>query len=217
MLALPSLKGRAIMSKFTDYIGSQFGNPRGFVGKVCCVIMNVINKAMYKNTVALMNVQPGEKVLDIGYGNGYLLQRLYKKTKADLYGIDISQDMMDQATRRNATAASNGHLHLQVGDCCALPFDDKTFAAVSSINTIYFWSDTVKGLSEIRRVLKPGAAFYNVVYTREWLDKLSYTRKGFKKFEPEQLMELGRQAGFENIQIKDIVKGKSFVVIYTKA
>lgn len=205
------------MSKFTDYIGSQFGNPRGFVGKVCCFIMNVINKAMYKNTVALMNVLPGEKVLDIGYGNGYLLQRLYKKTKADMYGIDISQDMMDQATRRNKNAARNGNLHLQVGDCCGLPFDAASFAAVSSINTIYFWSDTVKGLSEIRRVLKPGAAFYNVVYTREWLDKLSYTRKGFKKFEPEQLMELGRQAGFENIQVLDIVKGKSFVVVYTKA
>lgn len=114
------------MSKFTDYIGSQFGNPRGFVGKVCCIIMNVIN-------------------------------------------------------------------------------------------TVYFWSDTVKGLSEIRRVLKPGATFYNVVYTREWLDKLSYTKKGFKKFEPELLMDFGRQAGFENVQIKDIVKGKSFVVIYTKA
>lgn len=204
------------MSRFSEYIGSQFGNPRGFVGKVCCVIMNVINNAMYKNTVALMDVRPGEKVLDIGYGNGYLLQLLYKKTKADLYGIDISQDMMDQATRRNATAASNGHLHLQVGDCCSLPFENDSFSAVSSINTIYFWPDTVKGLSEIHRVLKPGAAFYNVVYTKEWLDKLSYTKKGFKKFESEQLKDLGRLAGFEKVQIKNIVKGKSFVAVYTK-
>lgn len=27
--------------------------------------------------------------------------------------------------------------------------------------------------------------FYNVVYTKEWMDKLSYTEKGFQKFEPE--------------------------------
>ena len=32
-----------IMSKFTDYIGSQFGNPRGIIGKICCIIMNIIN------------------------------------------------------------------------------------------------------------------------------------------------------------------------------
>ena len=35
------------MSKFTEYIGSQFGNPHGFVGRICCVIMNVIMD--YKN------------------------------------------------------------------------------------------------------------------------------------------------------------------------
>ena len=58
------------MSKFTEYIGSQFGNPRGFVGKVCCVIMNVINKAMYKNTVSLIDIPSGSNLLDIGYGNG---------------------------------------------------------------------------------------------------------------------------------------------------
>lgn len=55
------------------------------------------------------------------------------------------------------------------------------FAAVTSINTVYFWNNTVKGLSEIRRVLKLGATFYNVVYTKEWLDKLFYTKKGFQK------------------------------------
>ena len=71
------------MSKFSEYIGSQFGNPRGFVGAVCCVIMNVINRAMYKNTVALVDVSPDDKVLDIGFGNGYLLQLLYNKCKCD--------------------------------------------------------------------------------------------------------------------------------------
>lgn len=89
-------------------------------------------------------------------------------------------------------------------------------SAITSINTIYFWSNTEKGLSEIRRVLKPGKSFYNVVYTKEWLDKLSYTQKGFKKFEPEQLVELGEKVGFDKIDVHNIVKGKSFVVIYTK-
>ena len=53
------------MSKFIEYIGSQFGNPRGSIGKVCCLIMNVINKAMYRRTVSLLKVESGEKVLDM--------------------------------------------------------------------------------------------------------------------------------------------------------
>ena len=204
------------MSKFTEYIGSQFGNPRGFVGKVCCVIMNIINNAMYRNTVSLIEVSSNGNILDIGYGNGYLLNCIYKKTKANLYGIDISEDMKIQATKRNRAALHDEKLFLDTGDCCSLKYDDDFFEVVTSINTVYFWEDTTKGLSEIHRTLKDGGSFYNVVYTKEWLDKLSYTEKGFKKFGPEELTEFGRNAGFKNIQVKDIVKGRSFVVIYTK-
>lgn len=204
------------MSKLTEYIGSQFGNPRGFVGKVCCVIMNIINKSMYKNTVSLIDISSESNLLDIGYGNGYLLTCVYKKTKANLYGIDISEDMKIQATKRNKKAVRAGKLFLDTGDCCDLKYSDDFFEAVTSINTVYFWEDTIKGLSEIHRTLKSGGSFYNVVYTKEWLDKLSYTEKGFKKYGLEELAKFGKAAGFENIQVKDIVKGKSFVVIYTK-
>lgn len=204
------------MGKFTEYIGSQFGNPRGFVGKVCCIIMNIINNAMYKNTVSLVEISSDGNILDIGYGNGYLLKSIYKKTKANLYGIDISEDMKVQATKRNKAASNDGKLFLDTGDCCDLKYADDFFGAVTSINTVYFWEDTIKGLSEINRTLKAGGSFYNVVYTKEWLDKLSYTKKGFKKFGPDELTAFGRAAGFENIQVRDILKGKSFVVIYTK-
>lgn len=204
------------MSKFTEYIGSQFGNPHGFIGRVCCVIMNVINKAMYKNTVSAIDINSGDKVLDIGYGNGYLLHLIYKKCNTELYGIDISADMKKQAVKRNKKAEKNGQLFLEIGDCCDLPYENNVFSVVSSINTVYFWNDVVKALTEIRRVLKTDKSFYNVVYTKEWLDTLSYTEKGFKKYDPEQLIEFGRAAGFEQIQVKDIIKGKSFVVIYTK-
>lgn len=204
------------MGKFTEYIGSQFGNPRGFVGKVCCIIMNIINKKMYKNTVAIVNIESGQKVLDIGYGNGYLLKCLDKKFSPELYGIDISEDMLTEATKRNKRANNAGRLHLEIGDCCNLKYEDNMFASVTSINTVYFWSDTVKGLSEIKRVLMPGGSFINMVYTKEWLDALSYTKKGFKKFDPEELIELGRKAGFSDIRVEEIVKGKSFAVVYTR-
>lgn len=204
------------MSKFTEYIGRQFGDPHGFVGKVCCIIMNVINKRMYLKVVDEVRLSGGEKLLDIGYGNGYLLQKLYKKAKAELYGIDISEDMKTKAENRCKNAKSDGRLFLRVGDCCDLPYDDEMFSAVTSVNTVYFWSDTVKGLSEIRRTLKTGGSFYNIVYTKEFLDKLSYTKKGFRKFSPEELTELGRKSGFDNIEVRDIVKEKSFAVIYTK-
>lgn len=205
------------MSKFSEYIGSQMGNPRGLVGLFCCKIMNVINRKMYKKTISLLNLKEKQKLLDIGYGNGYFLKLADKTFNCNLYGIDISDGMKTLSLKRNRRALKAKRLNLDIGDCCNLSFEDNFFDSVSSINTVYFWSDTVKGLSEIRRCLVPGGIFINVVYTKEWLDALKYTEKGFKKFEPSELVEFGKQAGFETIEIMEIVKGKSFAVVYRKS
>lgn len=178
--------------------------------------MDTINKAMYKSIVVDIDLNENSKILDIGYGNGYLIQKLYKKCNANIYGIDISEDMKNIAERRNNKAVSNGKLQLFVGDCCNLDFEDEIFDAVTSVNTIYFWNDTLKGLSEIKRTLKPGGVFYNVVYSKEWLKKLSYTKKGFKFFEKEDYISLGKQAGFSDISIKEIAYGKSYMIKYIK-
>lgn len=205
-----------VMGKFANYIGSQFGNPRGIIGKGCCVIMNIINKAMYRRVVSFLRAKEDTNILDIGYGNGYLTQQLYKRYRANIYGIDISEDMRNTANKRNSKGVAEGKVHLEVGDCCKLSYDDGFFDSVVSINTIYFWNDTVKGLEEINRTLKDNGAFYNVIYTKKWLQRLSYTKKGFKLFEKEELISLGKQAGFSDIQIVDISKGKSFAVVYKK-
>lgn len=204
------------MSKFTEYIGQQFGNPHGFAGFVCCKLMNMINRRMYKETVSRLKLNQNQLLLDIGYGNGYLLHMADRKFNCSLYGIDISAAMKTLAQKRNKRADKQGRLNLEIGDCCNLQFENDTFDAISSINTVYFWADTVKGLCEIKRCLRENGIFINVVYTKEWLDALKYTEKGFKKFEPEELVALGREAGFENIEVRQIVKGKSFAVVYRK-
>ena len=204
------------MSKFTEYIGSQFGNPRGIIGKCCCLLMNSINRSMYRSVATSFTLNEKYKVLDIGYGNGYLIEQIYKKYKPDIFGIDISEDMMKIATKRNHKAVENGKIKLRVGDCCELDFENNKFNVVTSINTIYFWNDTLKGLYEIYRILKKDGVFYNVVYSKEWLEKLSYTEKGFKLFNKDEFVALGEKVGFSNISIKQISKGKSYIVQYRK-
>lgn len=204
------------MSKFSEYIGSQFGNPRGVVGSVCCLIMNIINNAMYRNVMSNMRLSEQSKVLDVGYGNGYLIKKLYKRYHPDIYGIDISEDMRLSAENRNHRAVESGKVHLTVGDCCRLEYGDDFFDAVTSVNTIYFWDDTLEGLREILRTLKPGGAFYNAVYTKKFLQKLSYTKTGFKFFEREDYVALGKKAGFSEVEVLTVAKGRSLVVEFRK-
>lgn len=202
------------MGKLSRYIGSQFGNPRGIVGKICCVCMNIINNKMYKKIVSQLASE--KDILDIGYGNGYLIQEIYKKTKARISGIDISNDMQIAASKRNAEGVEKGDIILGIGDCCDLKFDDMSFDAVTTVNTIYFWSDTVKGLKEIRRVLKDKGVFYNAVYTREWLNRTSYTKEGFKIFDKDEYISLAKEAGFSDVTIINIIDGTNFLVVCKK-
>jgi ubiquinone/menaquinone biosynthesis C-methylase UbiE len=202
--------------KFTEYIGSQFGNPRGLVGKLCCVIMNVVNKKLYCKVSDTVLKHSGRKILDVGVGNGHLEKMLSGKSDVVVTGIDISEDMIKNASKRNHTAVQQGRVVLTLGDCCNLQFPDGTFDAVTSINTIYFWQDTIKGLSEIRRVLKADGIFVSAVYSQEWLKRVSYTKKGFKFFSIKDYISDGKKAGFSDVIIEDIVKGKSYLIKYAK-
>jgi ubiquinone/menaquinone biosynthesis C-methylase UbiE len=178
--------------------------------------MNLVNQKMYKSVSDAVWNHNSRDILDIGFGNGYLEQRLSKRSNVTIRGIDISEDMLASATKRNRVAVEQGRVVLSLGDCCQLDFHDQTFDAVTSVNTIYFWSDTVKGLSEIKRVLKDQGIFVNAVYAQEWLKKLSYTKQGFQFFSKEDYISDGKQAGFSHVTIEEIVSGKIYLIKYTK-
>lgn len=198
----------------TEYIGSQFGNPRGIVGKICCILMNIINKKMYIKVSDTVLKNSSEDILDIGFGNGFLEKRLSMQHGVKISGIDVSEDMITSAAKRNKTAVEQGRVTLSLGDCCNLEFQDGMFDAVISVNTIYFWSDTVKGLSEIKRVLKDNGIFVSAVYSQEWLKKMSYTKKGFKFFSKKDYISDGKKAGFSDVIIEEIANGKSYLIKY---
>lgn len=168
--------------------------------------MNRVNGSMYHGIVRNLELSKKTKLLDIGFGNGYLESLIYKKKHCSIYGIDISEDMVKAAAERNRQGIENGDIHLSVGDCCDLRFEGNAFDIVTTMNTIYFWSDTMKGMQEIYRVLKKGGLFYNAVVTKEGLDSIFYTKNGFRKFTEKEYARMGRQAGFRKISAQRLGK-----------
>ena len=185
------------MGKISGYIGSQFVNPHGLVGFFCRRTINRQNKKMYEKIISLAGEKSFQKILDIGYENDFMIKTLDKKFSPEIFGIA-------------------GKINFSQDKSSTLPFESEFFDAIFSVNSIYFWDDTLRALKEIHRCMKDGAVFYNAVYTREWMDSRSYTERGFKKFEPVELIVLGREAGFEKILVHEIVHRKSFVVEYRK-
>ena len=86
------------MGKLGDYLASQCGNPRGVIGKIMTWAMNRANNVMYKGIIEEINISPKTKILDVGFGNGYLEKLIIRKSPCSITGIDISEDMVRKAT-----------------------------------------------------------------------------------------------------------------------
>jgi len=197
---------------FKQYWARQFGKPTGFCGKIATFIMNRLNG---KNYEAVISQAPKSgEILDIGFGNGYLIKKLAVKTDATIHGIDISKDMVRAATKRNKKAVKDGRVVLTMGATDNIPCDTQ-FDFIYTVNTVYFWENLSQGLSAIRDKIKDGGVFMNVLFTNEFLNKHSYTQYGFAKYEPEELLKTTIEAGF-TAEIIEIEKDKSYYILATK-
>ena len=110
-----------------------------------------------RDIVRHFGLKPGDRVLDIGCAKGFLVKDLMLACPGlEVYGLDISEYALMHCEDEVV-----GRLHL--GSATRLPFPDRSFDAVISINTIHNLEaeSVVVALQEIER-LAPGRAFIQV-------------------------------------------------------
>lgn len=114
----------------------------------------------------VLNVQPGESVLEVGFGTGNGILELAESVggTGTIRGIDVSQGMYDVATKKIAERKPAANIELTLGDARQLPYADGTFDAAFMSFTLELFDDEEIPivLKELRRVLKPGARLGNV-------------------------------------------------------
>ena len=103
--------------------------------------------------VERMNIQPGERVLEVGVGTGINLP-LYPRT-CQMTGIDFSSSMLEKARERAAWSGVR-QLRLLQMDAADLKFADDAFDIVYAPYLISVVPDPVKVACEMRRVCRPG-------------------------------------------------------------
>ena len=195
-----------------NYIAQQFVNPTGIGGKIITGIMNQQNQILYEETARLLSPRSSDRVLDIGCGNGYVLEMLAKQQTCDYVGIDISKSILHAAAKRNQIFVKNGMMMFQYGEAGKIPFDEAMFDKAYTINTVYFWEDLIGTMAEIKRILKQSGIFINTLYTNDTLARFSHTQFGYKHFMPEQLINAARDVGFD-AEIVPIKSGAAYSVV----
>jgi arsenite methyltransferase len=110
----------------------------------------------------LLALQPGERVLDIGSGPGFLADEMAAEVEPDgaVHGVDASESMLAIARRRETAVA------YAVGDALALPYPDETFDVAVATQVYEYVPDMPAALAEARRVLRRGGRL--LVLDTDW-------------------------------------------------
>ena len=191
-----------------SYVAAQLRRPSGLFGRhVLPRVLNRGNAPMNVRTLELLGLVDDDRVLEVGFGGGDLIARLWPiVTRGHIVGVDFSPAMMALCERRFSAMIRAGRVALHCASVDALPCASEDFTKACTVNTIYFWPDPVAALAEIRRTLRPGGRIVVAFNPPATASKLPYTQHGFTLYEPEQVRGLLHQAGFRE---RELVAGQN--------
>src|SRR5262249_2554216 len=133
-----------LKQKTIGAVVSQFHRPHGFGGRAAGWVMAHRGSNRKRNVWAagLLDVQPTDRVLQMGCGPGVAIQQLARRATSGLVvGVDHSELMVRHARKRNAAAVRAGRVDLRLGSAEDLPAFDERFDKVLAVNSLMFWDD----------------------------------------------------------------------------
>ena len=161
------------------------------------------------NPVNYLDLEKGEKVLDLGSGLGIDVFLASEKIGPEGHsvGIDASEEMVQKAA---VIAKKNGYENVEFkqGEIENLPFDDETFDAVTSNCVINLSTDKLRTYEEIYRILKPGGRILisDIVTDGELPEEIRKNPEAWASciggaVEKVEYLNIIEKAGFENIDV----------------
>ena len=163
------------------------------------------NEESRSEALALLDIDPDDRVLDVGCGTGFATEGLLAHVDT-VYGLDQSVHQMEQAWKK---FGKRGPVVFSRGDAERLPYKDDTFDVVWSSGSIEYWPNPVEGLRELRRVAKPGGQVLVVgpnYPSNTVFQKLADAIMLF--YDEEEADRMFREAGYEDF--RHVTMGPSY-------
>jgi ubiquinone/menaquinone biosynthesis C-methylase UbiE len=164
-----------------------------------------------EQTIRLMDLRPGERVLDLGCGAGWatrILARLVAEGPqgfGQVVGIDISDEMIRRA--RAGSREFDNVMYLW-GSAQEIAWEENFFDKVLSVESFYYYPDQDRTLAELFRVMAPRGRLYILInlykdnpYSLRWIDELKVPVHARSEAE---YIELLKAHAFENVEARRI-------------
>ena len=155
-----------------------------------------------QQALALMNLKPGEKVLDLGCGAGWASRLLAQLVGGgQVVGLDVSDEMIRRA-RANSSELDN--VMFVVGSALQIPWEENFFDKVLSVESFYYYGDQDRALDELFRVLAPKGELYILInlykdnaYSLRWVEELKVPVQVRSE---QEYVELLRDHGYVDVR-----------------
>ncbi|WP_294287689.1 class I SAM-dependent methyltransferase [uncultured Chryseobacterium sp.] len=183
-------------------LARNLANPEGEKGIEIGEMMNATNIGMTLESIKALLIEDNEQILEIGHGNaGHVKSILNRAQNIKYTGIDISVTMHNEAKKLNEVFREQANFVLYGGE--KLPFEDKTFDKIFTVNTVYFWKQPVDYLNEIYRVLKKTGTFVLTFGQRDFMEKLPFTPFGFILYNTDEMEEMVSKSHFSRMTVSE--------------
>lgn len=180
---------------------AQFACPHGRLGWLAGHLMAIKNAGMNRFAVEILDVQPEDQVLEIGFGHGHAIQMIAEHAiNGFTAGIDISDVMVRQAAKRNQQLVVSGNIELGQASVANIPYEYARFNKVLAVNNYQFWPNAEHNLTEIQRVLCANGLLVLCFRMKE-PNKAFQLAPGFTEEEVEDTASLMRWVGFRDVQL----------------
>jgi len=157
-------------------------------------------------TLALMDIQPEDRILDLGCGTGWASRRMARvAVRGEVVGLDVADEML-----RRADLASSAFKNVRyvLGSAENIAEADNAFSKVLSVESFYYYADQGKALDELRRVMAPGAKLFILInlykdnhHSLRWVTELKVPVQALSEAEYKTLLQ---QHGFINVEARRI-------------
>lgn len=183
-------------------LAQNLAHPEGEKGIEIGEMMNATNIGMTLESIKALLIEDNEHILEIGHGNAGHVKRILNRAQNIKYkGIDISATMHNEAKRLNEAFRDQADFVLYDGE--KLPFEDKTFDKIVTVNTVYFWKQPVDYLNEIYRVLKKTGTFVLTFGQRDFMEKLPFTQFDFTLYNTDEMEETVSGSYFSRMTVSE--------------
>lgn len=193
--------------EFDSFLADQASKPSGWFGlEMMGQIFNQANSRLEDMGLRIMKLQTDSKVLEIGFGNGRMLQLMGSKvTSGKIMGVEISPEMIAISLQKNKKWLDSKVMEILETTVGIIPVKDNSLDKIFTSNTIYYWPEPKTYIKEVLRSLKQGGKFYCAFRPcAEILNNhiVKNNRSTFKNlYSKEGITEFLNLAGFRDIKI----------------